>query len=168
MQGNRKKISIPEVHCGNSTPTTDIVKLISRRSVWLTTLKLNVQQLLSLKSDRKNFTFLGPQELYERCCACVGAWVGGWSIFKTTLLLVRIHRRCRWRDGNIAKLYRFRFPHSALLLVRRTAPILPWSSRRHKLEGYPTAEPVYSKLSYGRDRQPARAPTALKALIAQH
>ena len=54
-----EKISIPEVHCGNSTPTTDIVKLTFRRSVWLTTLKLNVQQLLSLKSDRNNFTFFG-------------------------------------------------------------------------------------------------------------
>ena len=98
---------------------------------------------------------------------CVGGCVSAWSIFKTTLLLVRIHHRCRcrWRDGNIARLYRFRFPHSALLLVRRTAPILPWSSRRHKLEGYPTAEPVNSKLSYGRDRdqghqQPSRGWTS--------
>ena len=45
------------------------------------------------------------------------------------------------------------------------SPILRcyWSEGPHRsspdpaeLEGYPTAEPVYSKLSYGRDRQPSR------------
>ena len=53
------------------------------------------------------------------------------------------------------------------------SPILRcyWSEGPHRsspdpaeLEGYPTAEPVYSKLSYGRDRQPSRPPAALKRM----
>ena len=106
---------------------------------------------------------LGPQELYERCCACVSGCVVNFlnlspigqnsSPFPLPLPL---------RGWQHKKIYQV---HSVLLLVKRSAPILPSSSRRHKLEGYPTAEPVYSKLSYGRDRdqghqQPSRGWTS--------
>ena len=33
-----EKVSIANVYCGNSVPTTDFVKYTSRKSVWLTTL----------------------------------------------------------------------------------------------------------------------------------